>query len=380
MKSSSGAHYIALDHVRAVAVLLVVVWHFTHGLSGYPVPYDGAPTFIPAALLDEGQTGVALFMTLSGYLFAKLLDGRAIRYGAFLRNRVLRLVPLLALVLTTVGVQQYFAGQDPLDYAWGILRGLVLATLPHGAWSIMVEFHFYLVLPLLLWLAARSRSLLLGVVWAAIALRIGLYAWLGEIQTLAYWTLVGRIDQFTLGMLAFHFRGRVPHWAMALVAGGFLWFFWRFDQLGGFFNMPSYPSPSPLWIMMPTIEGAAYAVAIAWYDRAFAHAAPGAFSRFVGRMGAYSYSIYLMHCFVVFAAARLVHEHIMDISSFHAALPWALAFFVAMYVPGYLSFRFIESPFLRLRVAYTTSAAPQPHGAGIGGRNLQPTASGPSVA
>jgi len=28
------------------------------------------------ALLDEGHTGVALFMTLSGYLFAKLLDGK----------------------------------------------------------------------------------------------------------------------------------------------------------------------------------------------------------------------------------------------------------------------------------------------------------------
>ena len=76
MKSSTGQYFIALDHIRAVAALLVFIWHFSHAASGYPVPFEFTPSFFPLAIFDEGHTGVALFMTLSGYLFAKLLDGK----------------------------------------------------------------------------------------------------------------------------------------------------------------------------------------------------------------------------------------------------------------------------------------------------------------
>src|SRR5947209_4560869 len=94
MRSSSGAHFIALDHVRALVAFMVVTWHFTHAGYGYPVPLDYIPAIFPFALLDEGHTGVALFMTLSGYLFAKLLDGASIDWKAFIWNRVVRLLPL----------------------------------------------------------------------------------------------------------------------------------------------------------------------------------------------------------------------------------------------------------------------------------------------
>ena len=104
MKSSSGEHFIALDHVRALAAFMVVAWHFTHGSTGYPVLFEFVPAFVPFALLDEGQTGVALFMTLSGYLFAKLLDGKSIHYPEFLWNRALRLLPLLSVVLLIIGL------------------------------------------------------------------------------------------------------------------------------------------------------------------------------------------------------------------------------------------------------------------------------------
>ena len=83
MKSSSGEHYVALDHVRAVAAFMVFTWHFTHGRGGSPIPLGYVPAFPPAALLDEGHTGVALFMSLSGYLFAKLLEGKTINFKAF---------------------------------------------------------------------------------------------------------------------------------------------------------------------------------------------------------------------------------------------------------------------------------------------------------
>jgi peptidoglycan/LPS O-acetylase OafA/YrhL len=69
-------------------------------------------------------------------------------------------------------------------------------------------------------------------------------------------------------------------------------------------------------------------------------------------IGAYSYSIYLFHFFFVFAAARFIHEEIMDLSNFYVACAWAAATFLLMVPVGYLSFRFIEAPFLRRRKRY----------------------------
>lgn len=353
MRSSTGAHFIALDHVRALAAFMVFAWHFTHSSNGYPVPFGYVPSLFPFALLDEGHTGVALFMTLSGYLFAKLLDGKSISYPAFLWNRVLRLVPLLLLVILAVGVKTYLVGGDLVAYAYSIAKGAVLPALPNGGWSITVEFHYYLILPLLLWMLRKSRLLPFTIVVAAVALRFLLYRERGEIQSLAYWTIVGRIDQFVLGMLAYQFRAHLArrHLPILAVLIGFGLVYWTFDLQGGFYQNQAYPSPSPLWIVLPTIEGLAYALGIAWYDNSFTHSTTG-ISAFVGRIGAYSYSIYLLHFFIVFRAARYVNEQLMDLSNFYVACLWAVVFFLLMVPIGYLTFRFIEAPFLQLRRPY----------------------------
>ena len=354
MRSSSGEHFIALDHVRAAAAFMVFSWHFVHFAS---VPFAYTPVFFPLALLDEGHTGVALFMTLSGYLFAKLLDGKTIRYRSFLRNRALRLLPLLAVVVLMVGVQAVMHGGNLPFYVSMIAAGALLPTLPNGGWSITAEFHYYLMLPVFLWLLRKSRWLPLLIVVVAIVIRAGIFHARGEVQTLAYWTIVGRIDQFTLGMIAFHFRSVVA--GRHLVGGGalllFAFFYWLFDLAGGFYQLPSYPSPSPLWIAMPTLEGAAYGAGIAWYESSFKPAGTG-FSGFLGRMGCYSYSIYLLHFFVVEDAARFIHSRVMDLSNFYVACAWAAVAFAAMYPVAWLSFRFIEEPFLRRRRPYAVAA------------------------
>lgn len=366
MKSSSGDHYLALDHVRALAAFLVFTWHFTHAGHGFPVPFEYTPAFFPLALLNEGHTGVALFMTLSGYLFAKLLDGKTISYRWFLWNRALRLLPLLAIVIVVVGVQQVQAGVDPWHYVLSIAKGVVLPTLPNGGWSITVETHYYLLLPVLLYMFRRSLWLPLLALVGFVAVRYTLFLERGEIQTLAYWTIIGRADQFVLGMVMFHLRERMAgrHWLAAGVGVAFCAVFWTFDSLGGFYRIPSYPSPSLLWVVLPTIEGLAYATLIAWYDGSFSPARSG-MSRFIGIIGTYSYSIYLLHFFIVFRAAEFVHHTIMDLSSFPVAVAWAGVAFLGMVPLGYLSYRFIEAPFLRLRKTYTrplkaAAAAPVP--------------------
>jgi len=357
MRSSSGAHFIALDHVRALAAFMVFTWHFTHAANGYPVPFDYVPAIFPFSLLDEGHTGVALFMTLSGYLFAKLLDGKSIDYKAFLWNRVLRLLPLYVVVLLYIGIRKYVGGENLSPYLFSIAIGVLFSSLPNGGWSITVEFHYYVILPLFLWMLRKSKLLPILIVAAAIALRLFIYHQKGEIQTLAYWTIVGRIDQFALGMLIYQFRTYLAHQHVLAITTftGFSMFYWYFDLQGGFYQNPSYPSHSPLWIFFPTIEGLAYAVGISWYESSFFHSTTGV-SKFIGRIGEFSYSIYLLHLFVVFRAAKFVNEQIMDISNFYVACLWSVVFFLLMMPAGYLTFRFIEAPFLKLRKSYYITA------------------------
>lgn len=353
MRSSTGAHFIALDHVRALAAFIVFTWHFTHASNGYPVPFNYTPAILPFSILDEGHTGVALFMTLSGYLFSKLLDGKSIDYKNFIWNRALRLLPLLVVVIIIAGAKNHLDGKNLYGYAHSVARGVLFPTLPNGGWSITVEFHYYIILPLLLWMMTKSRLWPLAIIAISIVLRLYLHHERGEVQSLAYWTIIGRIDQFVLGMLVYKFRNHIANrHVLALTAlAAFVAFYWHFNSQGGFYLNPAYPSPSLNWTIIPTIEGVAYSILIAWYDNSFSPSKTG-LSKFIGRLGEYSYSIYLLHFFVVFSAAKFVNEQIIEISNFYVSCLWSLLFFTLMIIPGYVSFRLIESPFLKLRKNY----------------------------
>lgn len=361
MRSSGGEHWIALDHLRALAAFMVFAWHFTHAATGYPVPFEGAPRIFPLALLDEGHTGVALFMTLSGYLFAKLLDGKAVSYGPFFWNRFLRLAPILVVAIVLAGVRESLVdpGFSLRAYAWRVASGVVLPTLPAGGWSITVEAHFYLLLPLLLAAARGWRWAPAATLLAAIALRAALLAWHGEVQTLAYWTIIGRIDQFLLGMLAFRHRARLAgrHVAVAAILLAFCGYYYLFDAAGGFYRLGGhpYPSPSPLWIAMPTVEGLAYGVLIAYCDGTFAPRNRG-LSRVIAAIGCASYSIYLLHTLFVFDVAAFLHERVIGLGNFYVACLAAAVMFLPAAGLGWLTYRWIELPFLRLRRPYTVRA------------------------
>ena len=127
-------------------------------------------------------------------------------------------------------------------------------------------------------------------------------------------------------------------------------FYSWFNASGGFYNFPSYPSPSAAWILLPTIEGACYALLIGWYDHW--QKSTGLISLAIGKMGEYSYSIYLLHFFVVFDLAHLIHSRIADISNFYVALLWCLPSFGLVSLMSGLSYHFIELPFLKHRRNY----------------------------
>lgn len=190
--------------MRAVAILLVVVWHGACE-TGFPIAAMG----LLWPVVMTGWAGVDLFFALSGFLITALLlreEQRAVSagepphfsLGRFYARRALRILPpfyAVFLVLTfvlarwplfsTVGARQVWAESSPLGlvpYAtfWGNYFDAYgrawfgRATYPGHAydvfWSLCVEEHFYLLWPLVL-VAVKGLRARLGV---AVAVCLGL--------------------------------------------------------------------------------------------------------------------------------------------------------------------------------------------------------------
>ena len=150
-----------LDHLRALAIVLVFFFHY-YIISG------GRPEWLPA-VASFGWVGVDLFFVLSGFLissqlFQQINSTDNISLSVFFLKRLFRIVPAF---LFTVGL--YFAfpafrEKEALPPLWKFLSftqnfGLNLkdyGTFSH-AWSLCVEEHFYLLLPLILYFLLRFK-------------------------------------------------------------------------------------------------------------------------------------------------------------------------------------------------------------------------------
>ena len=365
MRSTEGLYFSRLDHVRAVAAYLVFVWHFLHLTPHFPVPYASDPIF-PFALFDEGHTGVSLFMTLSGYLFTKLVGDHAIDFRCFLWSRAMRLGPLLVVcIVAWVVVGWLTSAPIPLS---DIVGGVLFPTWPRGTWSITIELHFYLLFPLLLFLFRKQGPfVLLAVVAGAMLIRYDWWRSFGEAQHIAYWTIVGRIDQFVFGMLfaLIAVRRSVLRIVTGMSLAAFLVLWTEFDRMGGFHNYTGAPSTSPLWIFIPTAEAITYGSLIAFYDGA-SFRMPGWLDRTLAKVGEWSYSIYLLHFFPAVFLRNLFWEYDGASNNFFIALIVANLAFLAFLPVARFSYNNFEKRFLVYRRPYLrepiTQAAPaHPH-------------------
>lgn len=325
MRSTEGQYYPGLDHIRALAAFLVFMWHFLPGNDGTPrapdfvekqMPLDGAFDLWVNSWLNEGHIGVSIFMVLSGYLFAKIIGDRQIIFSRFLANRALRLLPLLTVVCAVVVLLHYLnrgpeAGAQMLQR---ISQAYWRPSLPNGGWSITVEFHFYIVFPLLLFLTRTWRFAPFMVLVAMIALRFALdAAYPGSPpRDLAYWTIIGRLDQFVIGMVFASLRVSPLGGALtAILATGYIaWF----DHAGGWYSDLRW---LPIWNVHPTIEAVLIAPTIAAYDRI--RMPENTLTRLISCVGAASYSIYLLHYFVVAEFRDFIHARIMPLTDFYTA-------------------------------------------------------------
>lgn len=171
-----------LDHLRALAITYVFLFHYFI-LSG------GEPDWLPG-FAKFGWTGVDLFFVLSGFLissqlFLQIKQGQLISFKSFFLKRFFRIVPAFLVTVALYFCIPYFREKESLPPLWKFLTftqnlGLNLkdfGTFSH-AWSLCVEEHFYLVLPLLLillqWMKLTKSSwwILILLFLAGFAIRI----------------------------------------------------------------------------------------------------------------------------------------------------------------------------------------------------------------
>lgn len=354
MRSSTGEYYVGLDHVRAFAAFLVFSWHFLHVNDGQLQPLPGTYDFFAFSIFAEGHTGVSLFMVLSGYLFAKITRKAPLNYRRFFRARAVRLLPLLIAVCLLVLTKEYVlhGSTATRDALWDIAKGIILPTLPNGGWSITVEFHFYLMFPILVLLERRRPFGALVFVALGFVVRMSsVYLWPDvSVQDLAYWTIFGRVDQFVIGILMAYYGQRIAgqHGIAGLALITVLALYAYFDRLGGFYGNDTYPE---IWLWLLTVEGLCYAILISWYDRSFSMKNSG-LSGIFAKVGAASYSIYLLHVFFVFRMARMIDEKVISLDNFYIAFAACLVCFVPVALLSWFSYRYFELYWMRFRKTY----------------------------
>lgn len=231
-------HVPALDGLRGIAVIGVVVFHFS---LAYLPRADGL------AHLPSGFIGVDLFFVLSGFLITSILLGeyhrdRRISLSRFYARRAVRLLPALVVL---VGGVVAVAAVDPrvglrstvttAAQALGYVANLAgtfgwdqVRDLEH-AWSLSVEEQFYAVWPLVLLLVVRrSRrvvvTVLLALVVMALALRL---SWYGDGSLIGAARTETRADSLVIGALvacAFRWRTIPTAWAQRIGVVGLLAF------------------------------------------------------------------------------------------------------------------------------------------------------------
>jgi peptidoglycan/LPS O-acetylase OafA/YrhL len=209
LKATSSQHIPALDGLRGIAILLVLVWHVAP-------PFQ---SFFP------GWSGVDLFFVISGYLITGRLlatKGRPHYLSGFFRNRALRILPLYyAVVIGFLLAVHLFVQQKNLpefsfytqhwkSYLLFLQNWpLVFSGLPRNPslahlWSLAIEEQFYLVWPLVILLMPFPRAsfrIFTGLVIVIMTARTICYLNYPSSHTANYFNTFFRVDSLIIGAL-----------------------------------------------------------------------------------------------------------------------------------------------------------------------------------
>ena len=218
----------SLDGIRAIAILLVMAFHF--------------------GIIRFGWMGVQLFFVLSGFLISSILLKEKERPATLFQRlkkfwirRSLRIFPLYYIYLTVFVVICLFTAFPPgyfhdLPYLYSYTFNLTrIGNSWHESpvythfWSLCVEEQFYLFFPFIIFLLSRSslRALLVAVLIAGPVFRWSFGNYLAEsgkttfeMFDVIYWFPFSHLDAFFTGLaiplLGLKDRIKRPEWLFAL--------------------------------------------------------------------------------------------------------------------------------------------------------------------
>lgn len=205
MQPAGRQYFPALDGLRGLAILVIVIYHNFGFIEKY---------------FFFGWLAVDLFFVLSGFLITDILL-KELGSKNYLRNfyvrRLLRIFPLyyLSLVIFLIVLPQlntplrldYYT--DNQVWIWTYLQNWLYvfknptdtSSLNH-LWSVAVEEQFYLFWPLVILLVKKPKHLLICIAFLLAAVfGLRLWAWMNHVSGFAYYNLYTftRIDGICIG-------------------------------------------------------------------------------------------------------------------------------------------------------------------------------------
>jgi len=361
-----------LDGLRGIAILLVLIWHFTGMLVD---PEQGTLQNAAWRYLIFGQSGVDLFFVLSGFLIIGILvDNREgpNYFRTFYARRVLRIFPPYLILVSGFWLcveaagdrlEHYFDRQLPL---WSLLtftQNWVMASINSfgaaligGTWSLAIEEQFYLFTPMLVLLLPKQllAKALATIGLASIFARLAWFHFHPDNVFAPYVATPLRLDGLCIGgLVAIAYRNPavwsvlVPHrrimlsalFALIAIIPFYTWFL----RSSASHLVLNYFGHTYLALMY----GTSLAIILVWSgtsSTAWLRAAS------LTRVGMISYSLYLFHpsfkaLFFVLAHRGEQLTAPIDVALLSAAL-------ISTFVFCSLLYRYVERPAQRLGHAY----------------------------
>lgn len=341
---ASAAHpaYRAdIDGLRAVAVALVVAYHFF-------------PNHLPA-----GFIGVDIFFVISGFLISSIIfdqieQGRW-SYLNFYTRRINRIFPALALVLLANLVLGWVALVPDEFHALGKHVAASAAFVSNFAlwneagyfdnvadtkpllhlWSLAIEEQFYIVWPLLLTVLIRGRNIFLKLALVMVAVSFAYSAYAAIVDpTAAYYSPVSRFWQLaTGGLLAYAQRNRVDRFVLGPDLRALIGVALLVVSIAIIDKNRAFPGA---WALLPTLGTAALisAGAGAWFNRMLLASGPMVW------IGLISYPLYMWHWTVLVWAKMLAMSN-------NIPATWRLGLIALTVVLAWLTFVLCEKPVRR---------------------------------
>jgi peptidoglycan/LPS O-acetylase OafA/YrhL len=347
-------HLASLDSLRGIGVVLIFANHF-----GY---------------IRFGWIGLWIFFALSGYLITdSLLKMKALPigqyFGRFYVKRAFRILPAF-IVFFSISVALYFIfwsqGDPPLSHFWIYIVTFTFNHYPQPGlawfdhlWSLSLEEQFYVVWPWLVFFLPMSWLKRVAPCWILVApvLRLILPWFYASRWSMVEASLLCQADAFAIGGCVAIFRDELPGprrakrlmWIMTavIILIGLANYFAGASRGGPYWQTLGWPHVGlfnyqyvwgygfiNVWaaiLILACLKGTA---------PSFLNFPPLVF------LGRISYGAYLSHLPLLGVYFHYLEP--IDAFSVHGFLIFVI-WFANVILVSWLSFRFIEIPFLRIK-------------------------------